>query len=284
LFLDNETELRDGDITIGSSPGNRFPFAFKTCKCGSSSKHDGNVPCIELAAMKPVNICSSPNPAQIYLRQYDPLLNEDKSSLTKFVALHIFDGNIPLKQLEPANNTRSDGNENTDSDMDPVKSLLDTSKKARRRCTSGFMKLNGSASVLELCRSFPCIAKISNLLKAEKVSGMVPVSVLSEKSSCVRFTICPKSEGMPPVNELANKKRNLRSMRLLSSRIIVPVSELVDRSRYTSFVRFANSRGIVPVSKLVFKSSSTRFARFANSRDIVPMSESGFPVQGVSCR
>jgi len=55
----------------------------------------------------------------MYLRQCDPLLNEDKSNLTKFVASHIFDGNVPLKQFEPENNTRSAGNENTDADMVP---------------------------------------------------------------------------------------------------------------------------------------------------------------------
>jgi hypothetical protein len=60
----------------------------------------------------------------MHLRQPDPLLKEDNSEVAKFVALHIFEGNIPLKQLDPANNVFRDGNANNASDMVPVKLLL----------------------------------------------------------------------------------------------------------------------------------------------------------------
>jgi hypothetical protein len=122
-FLDNEIISSEGDMVIGIIPNKLFPFAFKTRKRGSLYVHDGSEPRMCFVAMKEVKTCSNAVPAQMYLRQLDPLLKDDKSNVINFVALHMLDGNVPLKQFDPMNNTCSDGNANSASDMEPVKLL-----------------------------------------------------------------------------------------------------------------------------------------------------------------
>ena len=94
-----------GEMLGGIDPPTPFPSAYRLTSFGSANRHCGMVPSRKFLDQNPLNTLRKRVSFQMLYRQFFPLLNADRTSVSSLDDSQMLCGKLPEKQLEPAAKT-----------------------------------------------------------------------------------------------------------------------------------------------------------------------------------